>query len=1340
MKRKVSQYLPYGLLALLFLLLSSTLTVARPDNTIYPLTNYFAFNDSGEISEGLSNTSSLLDSGLRAHSILCEQPAYKVRLIFPSPNDPFDSLSIRMRMTFSPQYTNRILWGFLRNITVSIYPFDLAILDSENGSVQVINAVDLFEGTTFTFQLNDTAINEIEHFEVSFSAWNGSSVIQSLEFEQIKFQESAPPISSQTNLVYGSIFSLLIGLSFFLPRRFNGFLILVLIFMLALVPITVISRVQSLLNSLPETDSTITRFTFFNVVYERKDYGNGYYSLRKVKDLSTAFELVASSGTGNRIVYPVTIEDQLIFTEQENSVSNSGEGSSPPSIEVISGDSVPKINYLFKDISGSPSWWNSSYKYMKQVTIAADSALSTDYTVQLDLITSTLVSASKMRVDARDLRVAYYSGLLWTELDRVILNNNSVKTSVFFRVQNSISASGSDSNYAIYYGIKSGDPGNPPSNTSNIFLDDDDFSSGNLNDYSPNTDWSATTESTKPTNIGWWTNDDIALGSTTDYASLNRTGLITSNTEILVLLRTTDSAASSQIGLRSNAEATASGTVDRIRLEHNSSYISLTRYNSSVGAPFEFDTDPSGFTTSTWYFYKFQIVGSTLKGKVWAASTTEPAGWDVISTESDIPSSGHLVFWSSTTGEDTDIGMWAVTAAVVNAPTVTVDLEEKEIPEITQILITNDDSGEIHAQRQEYNFQVKVTESVIPTDWVVLNFTISSFEYSFGYDNSTDSFTEITDNAANYFILNTTSSSISRSGKVLTVNFKIKTDWDLPNAVSIQLGALANDTNGNWSTGNSGATTYDFNHNIQVSSFNVDDQHINPNYPVDLYFTGDIYYEGTTLYVPDEEITSVSIYREAGASDVDKTTSIGLFSDFNVSADSELSVGSYDYYPEVGLDGITQAFEAIIVNVVVDRVVVTDILISNFIFNDTVSEIYWEETGAFNVTVIAEWDYAGTVYQGEVLVGTTNDNTTYGATSDRSRTDIIETTAVGEINLVNITVGFAVIGGNNEYGTEVIISTNLPEIGWDNDDPNIDFDPGATNESSEFLYYDLSSVFGYYSDNMGGTATSFNVGGTASDGSGITSGLTSIIDNTNFGGNPALSGSSTLWSFEYNITSADFTYGSFTITYTATDNVGNTNSTTFQFYYDSTAPTLGTLNLILNADSDSVGNSITPDTGYYDDDSVDVTLTGSVTDSGGSGLPTARYSYKYDGGSYSSWLSGGTTVTTVPEGAQTIYVQVRDNVGNNASDIDSVAVIVDLTNPAGYSKGTFSQTTVNALYYLYSSGTSVYFNGAYDDLGFDIGLITGTEINFWKVRQPAAFGESTEELTVAPFRRVVDYN
>ena len=307
MREKESRYFLYGLLALVLLLLFSTIAVARSDNSIYPLTNYFAFNEDGVIKYGMENQTIISESGLNLHQIQSEEPAYKFRFIFPVPTNTFDTLSIKLQMTFTEDYTNRIRWNFLRNITVNVYPFDLATINSHNDSVKIVNALDLYRGTTVYFQLNQTAFIDLEYFEVSFSAWNKTSVIQSVVFEDVQFQLTAPPLSSNNYLVLGSVFTLLFGVSFFFTDEKNGLLVLILIFALIFVPITVMDRVNDLIESLPKTEEGVTRFTFFNRVSERKDLGNGYFSLQMIKDLSTAFELSPNSGTGSLVVYPTVI-------------------------------------------------------------------------------------------------------------------------------------------------------------------------------------------------------------------------------------------------------------------------------------------------------------------------------------------------------------------------------------------------------------------------------------------------------------------------------------------------------------------------------------------------------------------------------------------------------------------------------------------------------------------------------------------------------------------------------------------------------------------------------------------------------------------------------------------------------------------------------------------------------------------------------------------------------------------------------------------------------------------------------------------------------------------------
>ncbi|MFX0172328.1 MAG: hypothetical protein ACFE9L_10435, partial [Candidatus Hodarchaeota archaeon] len=1340
---KKHKYLLNGILLFLLISMLSSITAIKADNTLSPLYNYFAFGEKGTITKGLSNESYVSEAGYRVNEILSKQDAYKFRFIFSVPDNPFEILSLRVRMIFTENITEVIRWGFARNVSVSVYPFELATIDGVNNSALVLDALELYHGKEVQFHFNTTAFEELEYFELAFSSWNATPNLRGVQFEQINFHLLPENVFTATTLIVILSSAGLFGVSILCPARFKGVFLILLAFILLLVPLALVLQVKNILDSHPQAEKGVSRFTFFGRVYERRDLGNGFFSLRMVKDLTKAFELKALSGTGSKVVYPIILNETEILenesvstTPTNNNYASDNDKSNQKSSGSLHGQYFTP-NYVVANMDGNPLWWNSSYTYVKQVTISANSALSTSYTAQVDFNTASLISASKMRTDVKDLRVVYFNETdsAWYELDRVVLNKNTEKTSVFFRIQKDILATNTDPNYAIYYGIKSGDPGVPKSNTTKIFLDYDDFSSGDLSGYNSSTDWTATTESTKPTDIGWWSNTNIASHTGVTWSDLNRTNILTTDHQVLVLQRTANTLTESGIALRST------GGSDWIYLGHNNTGIGVKRYNGSI--TYDFSSSSGGFSSSSWYLYKYQITGSgLLKGKYWIAGNAEPTSWTLQTNQNGIPSSGHLIFTSSNTG--TYVGMWALMEAVSTPPSITVANEEKEVPEITGVSVTNADSGVIHSKRQYYDFQVQLTEGYNKTNIVQLNFTVNSFEYSVVYNNITDLFSEYAD-PSDHFTLDTTGGSyISRSGKSLTVVFKILTDWDFPNGVNIQLNAFANDTLSNSTSGNS-AINYTFNHDIQVSPFTVDDNHINPAYPSNLNFDGSVNYTGSIIPVPNSEIDAIAIIKDVGNVDVSVGVINATTSLFSIEVDSETDVGIYTYYPYVKYAGDSLTWNGSVtttLNVNVDRVEITAITITANKSYDSSTQIHWEDNDAsgdaFTITITAKWEYAGTDYLGEVRIGYVGNNESYGPTSGLARTDVEEDPALGSISPVrDVTVGSAVVGVNNDYGTEIYITASLPKIAWDNDPPNIAHDPSATNESSDYLYYNEASNYGYYSDNMGVTADTFNVGGTASD---VGSGLQEITDDTDFGGNPSRSGSLSTWSFGYSINQDNSTYGTITVTYTAKDFVGNTGSTTFQFRIDNINPNLASLDLLLIADSDSVGNGITPDTGYYDDDSVNVLITGGPSDSGGSGLPTDAYCYRTDDGSYnSSWYSGGGTIVSVNHGSRTIYVRVRDYVGNIATDIDSVAVVVDLAPPSGY---TSTIHEINNFQYIYApDGTTVYFNGAYDDIWFDVEINdVGTEDNFWKVRFPDAFADGQEEDDIAPYRRVTDYD
>ncbi len=130
-------------------------------------------------------------------------------------------------------------------------------------------------------------------------------------------------------------------------------------------------------------------------------------------------------------------------------------------------------------------WWDSNYSNRKQITITAGSVtIPSGYSVPTTFDHAGLVTAGKSQADGDDARVLYWNGSSWVELDRALDENsnwNSASTKIWFKTQASISASGTDNNYYLYYGNATA--GNPPANKSNIYLFFDNFEAGNLNNW-----------------------------------------------------------------------------------------------------------------------------------------------------------------------------------------------------------------------------------------------------------------------------------------------------------------------------------------------------------------------------------------------------------------------------------------------------------------------------------------------------------------------------------------------------------------------------------------------------------------------------------------------------------------------------------------------------------------------------------------------------------------------------------------------------------------------------------------------------------------------------------------
>jgi hypothetical protein len=126
------------------------------------------------------------------------------------------------------------------------------------------------------------------------------------------------------------------------------------------------------------------------------------------------------------------------------------------------------------------NWWNLDYNYRRQVSIVNNiaSTFGSGYSVCSTVNTSSLVSSGKMLSNGNDLRIVYWNGSFLVEIDRDIIDMNSGSTQVWFKTRADIPASGTDTNYYMYYGNPSA--ANPPANKSNVYDFWDDFDDGSV--------------------------------------------------------------------------------------------------------------------------------------------------------------------------------------------------------------------------------------------------------------------------------------------------------------------------------------------------------------------------------------------------------------------------------------------------------------------------------------------------------------------------------------------------------------------------------------------------------------------------------------------------------------------------------------------------------------------------------------------------------------------------------------------------------------------------------------------------------------------------------------------
>jgi hypothetical protein len=121
--------------------------------------------------------------------------------------------------------------------------------------------------------------------------------------------------------------------------------------------------------------------------------------------------------------------------------------------------------------------------YRRPITITADtSAADEHYSVPVMFDHEALVAAGKSLASGDDVRIGYWNGTAWVELDRVLDPGsawNTDATRIWFRIEDPIAAGAADESYHLHYGNPAA-PSDPPNDPDLVFLFSDDFEDGTL--------------------------------------------------------------------------------------------------------------------------------------------------------------------------------------------------------------------------------------------------------------------------------------------------------------------------------------------------------------------------------------------------------------------------------------------------------------------------------------------------------------------------------------------------------------------------------------------------------------------------------------------------------------------------------------------------------------------------------------------------------------------------------------------------------------------------------------------------------------------------------------------
>jgi len=305
------------------------------------------------------------------------------------------------------------------------------------------------------------------------------------------------------------------------------------------------------------------------------------------------------------------------------------------------GGATPTVEYQLNGGTGELEYRTSAdFAYRRRITVTtpllALAGVPAGYTASVVFDHAAAVAAGRSLASGDDVRILYWTGTTWIELDRfkdIPTAWNTATTRLWFRLQAPIPLLGSDNNYYLHYGDLASSL--PPANGDHVFIDYEDG-----------------------TTLADWTRRDT-IGGCTGVHATSADGFVFTSTAGSCYRQFAKPAAHGNVeifwGFRSNSPGAGSNRhqvgVSARRSNTGQGYMVLPGENNNARLRIRYSATwndagviiaqtANGFSVApgTDYYGRFLLVGTTLQAKYWVVGAAEP-GW-ILSTIHPLAAAG----------------------------------------------------------------------------------------------------------------------------------------------------------------------------------------------------------------------------------------------------------------------------------------------------------------------------------------------------------------------------------------------------------------------------------------------------------------------------------------------------------------------------------------------------------------------------------------------------------------------------------------------------------------------------------------------------------------------------